>query len=267
MLFFKPCLCQRINCEAYKEDSLYYKACLKYTKACEYYQGAKEAQILLDEVVEICPYFADAYYVKAIPYLKRGDFITWKNLIDKAVEYAPEDYLGYRGGCRFQFLRDYKGAIRDIEQLITFSDCDIGYIYNGDYHLNIILALSYKGIGEKEKAIGIIEKQLSTMNYEAGPYDYLHLGVLKFEINNFDEAVLSLNKQIAINDYVAETYFYLALIYKKKGNKYLYTENLKKSKKYFLQGKELPGLNSFMDYTDKIYLKEIDDELNTIFIK
>jgi len=267
VLFIQSSLSQQVNCDAYKQDSLYYKACLKYTKACKYFQGAKESQIMLDEVVEICPYFGDAYYVKAIPYLKRGDFITWKKLIDMAVEYAPEDYLGYRGGCRFMFLRDYKGAINDIEHLITFSNNDIGYIYNGDYHLKIILALSYKGIGNKKKAIAIIENQLSTNEYEAGLYDYLHLGVLKLEVNNYDEAILLLNKQIKINDYVAETYYYLALAFKKKGNEQFYIENLKKSKEYFLQGKELPGSNSFMDYMDKVYLVLINEELESSFVK
>jgi len=67
-----------------------------------------------------------------------------KKMIDKAVELDPEKYLGYRGWCRLQFLRDYKGAIKDIEELKSLVSYDIGACQTGDYHLNIVLTLCYQ---------------------------------------------------------------------------------------------------------------------------
>jgi len=262
ILIISPCSSQYVNCKAFKKDKKYFRACLIYTKACEYKQGSKKAQLLLDKAINICPYFDHAYYVKAIPYLKRGNFITWKTLIDKAVEYNTLEYLGYRGGCRFQFLRDYNGAINDIEHLLSISHQDIGYTYNGDYHLNVILALSYKGLGNVPKAIEILEKHMKSENYYTGLYDNFHLGVLKMENSDYDGAIDAFNKQIDFNDSVAETYFYLAIIWKAKGNKFNYLDNLSKAKVYYLEDKELPGRNSFMDYIDKIYLSQIEEELN-----
>ncbi|MCD4747666.1 MAG: hypothetical protein K8R58_15330 [Bacteroidales bacterium] len=258
---------QSINCEVYKNDSLYYQACLQYTKACKYSQGSKSAQILLDNAIEICPYFSHAYYVKAIPYLKRGEFITWKKMIDKAVEHNTEEYLGYRGGARFQFLRDYKGAINDIEKIDSLLGYNIGYIYNGDYHLQIVRALSYKGLENKEKAIQIIEQQLTKENYDAGPFDYLHLGILKLEIQDYQGAIIYLKKQIEINDYLSESYYYLSLAYKSVNEKTLYIKNITKAKDYYINEKRLPGEGSFMDYMDKIYMKDIENELKTAYTR
>ncbi|WP_321538873.1 tetratricopeptide repeat protein [Flavobacterium piscinae] len=81
------------------------------------YQFSKEYQSILNESLKIDSTFDYAYWAKSIAYLKSGDFITWKKLIDKAVDLNPVEYLGYRGWCRYQFFRDYEGAINDIEAL------------------------------------------------------------------------------------------------------------------------------------------------------
>ncbi|MBK7699812.1 MAG: hypothetical protein IPJ39_14355 [Saprospiraceae bacterium] len=44
-------------------------------------------------------------------------FITWKYLIDKAVEYDFREHIGYCGFCKFQSFRDYQAQTDDIEAL------------------------------------------------------------------------------------------------------------------------------------------------------
>src|SRR5690606_21534705 len=94
-------------------------------------QGARRSQLLFDEAIKLCPGFDFAYYEKSVPYLKRGDFITWRRLMDMAVELNPKRNLGDRGWCRYQFLRDYQGAIQDIEKLDSLVIYDIGFSVNG----------------------------------------------------------------------------------------------------------------------------------------
>jgi hypothetical protein len=47
----------------------------------------------------------------------------------------------------------------DLERLSSMTRFDIGYYVNSDYHLNVAKALCRRAIGQKEKAIEIIEKQ------------------------------------------------------------------------------------------------------------
>ncbi|MFD2517592.1 tetratricopeptide repeat protein [Salinimicrobium flavum] len=250
------------NCEAYKYlgDMVKYEACKKAMEIKGHYQFSKEYQTILDEAIKIDPTFDYAYWAKSVAYLKSGDFVTWKKLIDKAVELNPEGHLGYRGWCRYQFFRDYEGAIRDIEKLDSLVTYDIGQSQNGTYHLNIAKGLCYKAIGEKEKAIRIMEDQIK-LNIEEdfmGTYDYLHLGVLYLETNDPQLALAAFEKQSDHNE-LAENQYYSALAYKALRKQDEYKTGLEKAKKLYLEGNNLS--DPYLSPMDKIYLKNIEDEL------
>lgn len=252
----------QINCNVYKMENnqVCYEACIIATEET-YGQGTRGSQLKFDQAIALCPNFAYAYFEKAVPYLKRGDFVTYRRLIDKAVELSPMEYLGYRGWARYQFIRDYKGAISDLEKLDSLSPHDIGYSINGDYQLNFAKALCYKAIGQKTKALEIMEQQLAKQNYSPMTYDYLHVGVLKMELDDLDGGIVYLKKSIAYNEYLAEPYYYLALIYKKKKSLKDFMENMEKAKTHYLK-----GYRRFDPYThpmDKIYLADIERELKT----
>ncbi len=254
------------NCEAYKYygDTLKYQACKKAMEIKGHYQFSKEYQTILDESIEIDPTFDYAYWAKSIAYLKSGDFVTWKKLIDKSVELKPKEHLGYRGWCRYQFFRDYKGAIKDIEKLDNLVDYDIGQSQNGTYHLNIAKGLCYRAIGEKEKAIAILEKQIKLNELEEfiGANDYLHLGVLYLETEKFDKAIEVFKKQSEYNE-LAENQYYLALTYKKLNNMNEYKSCLEKAKELYVGGRKMS--DPYSNPMDKIYLDNIENEIKTAY--
>ena len=249
------------NCEIYKNDDDCYKSCKEAMMAIRYGQGSYLSQQHFDKSIELCSTFAYSYMEKAVPYLKRGLFVEWKEMIDKAVELAPEEYLGYRGWCRLQFLRDYEGAIKDIEKLKSLVNFDIGYCQTGDYHLNIALALCYKELGDLAKARTLILEQLSSENYSEGLYDYYHLGVLEYEAANYEEAIIHFDKQIEVNDYLGETYYFKALANKRLNQNEQYFQNLKKAESYYQNGKN--RTDTYTETVDKIYLSDILEEMNT----
>jgi tetratricopeptide (TPR) repeat protein len=248
------------NCNVYKlnKNQPCYDACYLVTEM-EAPQGSRASQLNFDKAIELCPTFDYAYSEKAVPYLKNGDFITWKKLIDKAVELNPTGQLGYRGWCRYQFVKDYTGAIEDLEKLTSLLGTEIGYSINGDYHLNIAKALCYKAIGQKAKAIEIIEHQLAQKGYSPLAYDYLHLGVLKMETGDLVQAIACLQKSISLNDSMAEPYYYLGLIYKMQHMKTEYVQNMEKSKDYYIKGNK--RTDPYTQPMDKIYLVDIEKEL------
>ncbi len=258
-LFFAAPLCySQPNCNIYKMDKACYQACIMAIDA-ERYQGSREGQLKFDSAIQMCDKLDYAYVEKSVPYLKVGDFISWRRIIDKAVNINPAANLGYRGWCRYQFIRDYEGAIEDLDRLESIFGFDIGYSQNGDYHLNIVRALCYKALGQKSRAIEIIEKQLDVDGYSPMIYDHLHLGVLHFEIGELEEAITNLRNSINHNDYLAEPYYYLGLIYKSLNKEKQFLEYMEKAKVYYLKGQR-----RFDPYThpiDKIYLSDINKEL------
>ena len=254
------------NCEAYKYygDTLKYEACKVAKKRAGHYQFSKEYQIALDKSLKIDSTFDHAYFAKSIAYLKSGDFVTWKKLIDKAIQYNPKEHLGYRGWCRYQFFRDYKGAIKDIEKLDSLVDYDIGHSQNGTYHLNIAKGLCYKAIGEKERAIAILEKQIKLNEVEdfVGAYDYLHLGVLYLETEKFEKAIETFKKQ-SVNNQLAENQYYLALTYLKLDKTVEFESCLEKAKELYIGGRKMS--DPYSNPMDKIYLDNIENEIKTAY--
>lgn len=247
------------NCEAYKGNDLCYKACQECMVAISFRQGSYNSQDHFDKAIELCPTFDYAWYEKAVPYLKRGQFIEWKRLIDQAVTLNPTEHLGYRGWCRYQFLRDYEGAIADIEELESLVKYDIGFSVNGDYHLVIAKALCYKALGQTAKAAEMIETFLATSEYSAGPYDYLHLGVMQWELGDWEKAQQYLEQQLEENDYLADTYYYLAQVAAAQCEIQAYQQHLTKALEFYQQ--DLFLMDYYSHPMDRIYRAQIEQGL------
>jgi hypothetical protein len=81
------------------------------------------------------------------------------------------------------------------------------------------------------------------------------------ETGDTDGGIEYLKKSISFNDYLAEPYYYLGLIYKKKNLTKEFRENMEKAKIYYLK-----GYKRFDPYThpmDKVYLADIESELKS----
>ncbi|AZI54741.1 hypothetical protein EIB75_05520 [Epilithonimonas vandammei] len=258
LVCFSSLLKSQYNCNVFADENCK-KACEISNRSAEY-QGFLDSQKGFDEAIKLCPSFDYGYSEKSVPYLKRGDFITWKKLIDKAVELNPKRQLGYRGWCQYQFLRNYSAAIKDIEDLEKLVGKDnVGFSQNGNYQLQIVKALCYKGLGDKQKAIDIIEHQLSKKDNIVLLFDYYHLGVLYYELADYNKAKFCFEKQIANSDYYAEPYYYLSLIYTKNNNVKA-KEMIDKALIYYNEAKYIK--DAYTTVMDKVYKEEIQNQLN-----
>ena len=248
-------------CSVYKSNGELskYQACVKANEAGNYYQFTKEYQEILDEALAIDSTYAYAYQAKGYAYLKSGDFIIWMQLMNKAVALEPKMYLGYRGWCRYQFFRDYKGAISDLERLEAMSKGDIGFGQNGDYHLNIAKALCYKGIGDLEKAMSVLENQLQKEGHFVGLYDYLHLGVLYLETAQYDKAIHAFERQDKENS-LADNDFYYALAYKGLNDNVNYKSYL--SSAWSLYQNRRYMFDPYMHQMDRVFKNDIMQEMD-----
>lgn len=248
------------NCKAYLYfgDTLKYEACLIAEERAGHYQYSRAYQEALDRSLEKCPDFAYAYWHKSVAYLKSGDFLTWKKLIDKAVELEPLEFLATRGWCRYQFFRDYAGAIKDIERLDSMTEHDIGHSSGGKYHLQMGRALCYKALGQPDKAIEIMATQLADTTYVKGPYDHLHLGVLYLEQRNLAQASSQFEQQSRHYE-IAENQYYLGLLKHASARPHEARTHFNQAKALYL--KEERMFDPYVHQPDKVYLQQIMDAI------
>lgn len=242
----------QVNCNAVEGENCK-KACELYNWASDL-QGYAESQKGFDKAIELCPDFSRAYMEKAVPYLKNGDFVTWKILIDKAVALDPQMHLGYRGWTKFQFLRDYKGAILDLEGLKKYYPGDLGRSQNGDYNLDVVRAMSYSALGQKEKAAGIIESLLAARGYVKGMFDHYQLGVTYFELGRYDKALENFEKQSKEYNFAENTYF-KSKVSKIRNKDYLDLKML--ALQTYDEGKTMKDV--YTHHFNKVYRKEIEE--------
>jgi tetratricopeptide (TPR) repeat protein len=254
---------QNCNVFLYQKDTLQYEACLIAENAHQYYQYSREYQEILDKAIEKCPYFSYAYRDKSTAYLKSGDFVTWKYLIDKAVELDFRENIGYRGWCRFQFFRDYQGAIDDIESLEAVAKGNIGYSAGGQYHLKVAKALCYKQLGNLEKAVAIMEKYITDTTTQISVFDHLHLGVMYLQTGEYQKAISQFNFQSKKND-LAENHYYAAICHKKMGNHALFSEHIVLAKEMYLKSQKM--VFHYTEPIDRVYLEEINDAMKLLAI-
>jgi len=240
----------QINCNSIEGEDCK-KACEIYNKDSEP-QGSKDSQENFDKAIGLCPNFSDAYMEKSVPYLKRGDFITWKLLIDKAVELDPKMHLGYRAWCRYQFLRDYKGAIQDFDELEKYYPGNIGYSKNGDYNLYVVKAVCYSALNQKDKAIQTLENLYNTKDFHFGLYDHYQLGVTYFETGKYDKALENFEKQSKIYDF-AENIYFKSKVSKIRNKDYLDLKSL--ALKSYDEGKTMN--DGYTHHFNKVYRKQI----------
>lgn len=258
-LLFQSLLFGQQNCELLKEDNECYKACLIMNQESIYNQGSYASQKHLTDAIEMCPTLSNAYFEKSVAFLKRGMFIEWKELMDKAVALNPKEHLSYRAWCQFSFLHNYEETIKDLNELTELTGTSfIGVGQSGEYDLRIVLGLSYNLIGKNKKAIEIIENAMADENYYAGLYDYLHLGVLYLNNNEPQRALESFQNQINENE-LAEVYFYLGKTYKLLRNEQEAKKTLTKALELYESGRKMHSY--YYEFTDQIYEQDILDLL------
>jgi tetratricopeptide (TPR) repeat protein len=254
------------NCLTFPEESPCRKACKIAEIASELNQGGKYSQELFDIAISLCPDMAFAWAEKSVPYLKRGDFVTWRQLLDKAVELEPAQYLGYRAGCLFDCLRDYKNALKDLERLEKITGPPlVGHNANGDYDLNIVKAICQRELGLIDQSLLTFESYINDgeKNDRIGLYDHYHYGVTLFNLKRYDESLRQFEKQTMRYESFAETYYFVGFIYDEKGDHVSARKYYEMSMdKYTRSGYHRKDPYCIMP--DQIFLSDIQKKLNNL---
>ena len=259
--------CQaQTNCNVF-HDSCHIKACLLYNAADKYPQGTRKSQQYYDSAIRTCPDYAEAWREISVPYLKRGDFYTWRRYMDRAVELKPYPFLGVRGWCLFKFLRDYNGALTDLRRFDTLSGFHPMNSGDGNYNLYIVMALCERESGNYQQAFHYFALGIDSVLAQQGDKwigfsDYIHRAVTKMRTKDYTGALADLDLQLKKYDNYAEIYYYQGLIYHSLHREKEAITSLEKARTLAAADHHLSDI--YCEMQDEVFISDIDEAIHRI---
>jgi tetratricopeptide (TPR) repeat protein len=233
----------------------------------KHYMGNDAWKKTMDSILTICPNSARIWGDRAMVYMIRGEYVQGLAYLEKAASLDPFIYLGNRAWYRMRYLRDYEGAIADLDQLEKVAGHSLVYVSNA--HMYIMKGLAYKELGNFQKALELYDIAINEQITSKGPewlglYDYLQRGIVKFRMGNYDGAIEDLNLEEKQYESLADTYYYRGMSYAATGRKDEARLDLQRAKELMLsEGQK--RWESFVLHADEIFLSDIDKALLRLY--
>ncbi len=222
-------------------------------------QGAYLSQSIFEILKFQDPLNSEIYFEQSVPFNKRGYHEKGFEILDKAVEYNPRVYLGYRGYMKLRFLRDFRGAIKDFDTLDKMTPNVIDTPWGED--IDFVRGEAYYGLGEYQKAIKHFNKSIENQGEDwAEIQSYVYLGICESKLKKFDKAIISYNRAINQSKYVCEAHLGLAKVYNEIGETEKAKEHILKAEKYF-QYKRTDPYNEFLNEIYKTDILKLKSDL------
>lgn len=229
--------------------------------------GSASWKRVSDSVLTVCPGAARLWADRGQGYMFRGQFIEGMKFLSQAAKLDPYYFLGNRAWSRLHYLHDYKGAILDLDTL----ERNVGssYFYVTNMHMYIIKGLSYEMQGDYEKALEhynvAIDQQIKEKGENwVGAYDYLHRGILKYKMNDYDGAIEDLTREVKEYESLLDTYYYRGLALAAVGRKDEARTDLQHSKNLMLSNGQRRGDGVFV-IPNEVFLSKIEEALLRIY--
>lgn len=184
---------------------------------------------------------------KAMPYFKARKYEIAMPFLDKAVKYNAERWQPYRGFMKCIFTKSYKDAIADLE------DCKkkFGNQYVMDHTYDFYIAISYLQLNEYQKAETILQSYVDEIYKNRDklehPTAYFYLGIAKYELKKFDEAIAIYDKALKVYPNFSDVKYHKAICLMLTGKKEEAKEMLSQAKDDFKKGYKLNEDNTYYE--------------------
>jgi tetratricopeptide (TPR) repeat protein len=216
-----------------------------------------------DSVIAFCPDIAVAYQLKAIPYIKNGEYAKAFALNNKAVELDPQGYTAYRGFLKCIFTKDYEGAIIDFQkaQQLTPNGGEMDHTYKFYEGLCNLELGNYSKAEENFYADILIQ---TGGDKKTRPHfnTLLYVGILYYEMNNYRKSKEYLQQCLGVYEQLPEANYYLAMVYKQENNRALKNKYLQTAKQSITDGYTMSEDNLYYAYyPHQVTLYEVEQEL------
>ncbi len=166
--------------------------------------------------LEKYPNTHEAYINRSVAYNKTGEHATGFAFLNKAVELAPIQNLGYRAFVKLYMMHDYEGALQDCLRLDTLTTYTKPGVWGED--IDMVIGLCYMQLNDFQKARLWFTSSIEKVTKEAGkewnsPRVFLYLGITLIKQKAYSQAIQVLDELIQLNTNFHEAYYYIAQCY------------------------------------------------------
>jgi len=198
------------------------------------------------------PDYSDAFFERSVPFNKRGEYYTGFHYLNKAVDLEPKKHLGYRGYMKLRFLRDYEGALKDLDRLdsLTPNVVDAPWGENIDF----LRGECHFGLGNYAKALDYFNLSIENQGTDwADIQTIVYQGLCNYELANYQDAKTSFENALSLYEKTPEAYFGLGKTYLQIGDTVNALHFLNGAKDNIAYKRD----DHYKEFLNEIYVEEI----------
>lgn len=223
----------------------------RYTFA-SHLQGACLSQSMFEILKFQDPSNDRIYFEQSVPYNKRGYYEKGFRLLDKAVEIDPKMHLGYRGYMKLRFLRDFKGALEDLDRLDSLTPGVVDTPWGED--IDFLRGEAYFGLENYEKSKFYFKRSIENQGEDwADIQAFVYTGLSELELGNRKQAKNHFDKALNQSKYTVEAHIGLARIYLENAELEKSKFHLDKAEEYFSYKRNDP----YNEYLNEVYKDDL----------
>lgn len=205
------------------------------------------------------PDYSDAFFERSVPFNKRGEYYTGFYYLNKAVDLEPKKHLGYRGYMKLRFLRDFKGALKDLDRLdsLTPKVVDAPWGENIDF----LRGECHYGLGSYAKALEYFNLSVEHQGADwADIQTIVYQGLCNYELGNYANAKASFEDALSQYDKTPEAHLGLGKTLLQMGDTMNARNALNTAKVNIAFKRDDP----YKEFLNEIYLGDIQKLLDNI---
>lgn len=181
-----------------------------------YPQGTMQSDLYYKLILEKYPDTQEAYMSRSVSYNKRGEHATGFAMLNRAVELAPIQNLGYRAFVKLYMMHDYEGALQDCLRLDSLTSYAKPGVWGED--MDMVIGLCYLQLNDFQKARVRFTNSINNVTQKSGkqwnsPRVFLYLGITLMKEKAYSQAIQVLDELIQLNPNFSEAYYYKAQCY------------------------------------------------------
>lgn len=187
--------------------------------AWEYHYLNKRFTQWVDKGLEKDSTIAYLWQQKALPLWKQHRYELAISYYEKAVALDPEQWLSRLGYLKCIFAKQYQSALEDLERYIK----TYGSTYEQDHALEFYQAICYLQLGEYNKALGLLQREITEQEVRHGKdwvhyLDRFYLAICYFEMEQYSNAVWEFEQVLQVYPNFSDAQFYKAICHYKLGD-------------------------------------------------